>query len=716
MSDSMVPSSSSPSFSLSDFSMKLKTHNLFKTEDLNSNKRFNGRYELRKRLGAGGFGEVYQAYDHNLNIDIALKFLKSNDDDPESNELFINEARKLAIICHELNNPNICKILDIGFDDEIQSRFISMQLYPNGSLNNYVLEKLNSLEKNQRSNPRYIGQIVKLLAETLQLLHDLEVIHRDLKPANILIDNIGNPVISDFGLAWHPNHDFHTMGWGTPPYMSPESIGGNIPSKSDDIYALGMILYELLSGTIEPFIPHGYEKRPKLAGDAGAFNRVISASTARLARNRFQSMSEMAVALSEIVGQSPFHSCGEPPFIEIAPSSKVSFLFLKPGSPTPIAGSCVNRVFLNIGQQLGRGVIDKHQGRPNVAGKSTSRLVIENPQFVYSVVRPNHKDFKSFLIVTSNNLSLDALIATFLAKYIVTKGCLPVGAIKLVEIVEKGFSGGRGAPHIPLAICAGLIIDQSENDIDGIKMDRAVHKFHKIIEFILKEHYKRGAPINEINVFKAPHIFSKSDASRFKKDNELYQLKLVDANCKASSIVASIPNAGVLGGSRIVDGLLIRNVRDKGDPNRVLFFSEWAYADTHFPKGKAGFHFVCVHCLTMDGKRRSVVSVEPDSGLSLQNLAVKLEIAEVAKRKKKYNGIDDREIDVITGITKPPRLGFGNSDPWYDGRGHNYTIIDSPREGTLLSEEEVEDIIVMVLSLNGKRSRPIRLSGKGLRP
>ena len=91
--------------------------------------------------------------------------------------------------------------------------------------------------------------------------------------------------------------------------------------------------------------------------------------------------------------------------------------------------------------------------------------------------------------------------------------------------------------------------------------------------------------------------------------------------------------------------------------------------------------------------RRCILSVTPDSGASLRGLAGLLDEAESERRRQVY-GEDDRVIDPATGSRKPPRAGYDNADPWYDGRAHGFTIVDSPRSGTLLTADEIEQIFV----------------------
>jgi hypothetical protein len=151
---------------------------------------------------------------------------------------------------------------------------------------------------------------------------------------------------------------------------------------------------------------------------------------------------------------------------------------------------------------------------------------------------------------------------------------------------------------------------------------------------------------------------------------------------------------GQLGGSVECEALLVRDVQNTGDPDRCVFFKDWARSDmARCPDGRG---FVALSVSRSEGHRqvrRCTLSVTPDSGATLRGLGGLLDQAEAERRRQVY-GADDRVTDPATGAVKPPRPGYGNADPWYDGRAHAHTLVDAPRSGTLLTAPEVETLLL----------------------
>jgi serine/threonine protein kinase len=195
------------------------------------------RYRIVGLLGKGGMGEVYRADDLKLGQPVALKFLpKRFGEDPVRRERFFAEVR----ITRQLAHPNICRVYDIAeFDGQ---HFLSME-YIDG-------EDLASLIKRIGYFSSEKGlEIARQLAAGVAAAHDRGVLHRDLKPANIMIDGHGRVRITDFGLAFAASDESQAAEvFGTPAYMAPEQFAGKGASVRSDIYALGLILYEICSG------------------------------------------------------------------------------------------------------------------------------------------------------------------------------------------------------------------------------------------------------------------------------------------------------------------------------------------------------------------------------------------------------------------------------------------------------------------------------------
>jgi serine/threonine protein kinase len=202
-----------------------------------------GRYRLEKLLGQGGMGAVYLANDTQLGRQVALKIPTLCGHDPVNTKArFLREVRAAAVLQH----PNICPIIDV---DEVDGTpFMTMAYIPGRTL-------AAQLRSNGPFTPRAAAEMVRKLALALQSAHCRGVIHRDLKPGNIQIDERGEPVVMDFGLARRADlvADHLTKPGeilGTPCYMPPEQMTGDVESMGSpcDIYSLGIILYELLTG------------------------------------------------------------------------------------------------------------------------------------------------------------------------------------------------------------------------------------------------------------------------------------------------------------------------------------------------------------------------------------------------------------------------------------------------------------------------------------
>ena len=192
-----------------------------------------GRYRIIGRLGRGGMGEVYRADDLKLGQPVALKFLPPDvDRDPARLTQLHTEVR----MARQVSHPNVCRVYDI---DEVDGHtFLSME-YVDG-------EDLASLLRRIGRFPQDRGlEIGYQICVGLAAAHERRVIHRDLKPANVMVDSTGRVRITDFGLAGISGESIRA---GTPAYMAPEQLAGSEVTARSDIYALGLVLYELFTG------------------------------------------------------------------------------------------------------------------------------------------------------------------------------------------------------------------------------------------------------------------------------------------------------------------------------------------------------------------------------------------------------------------------------------------------------------------------------------
>ena len=200
---------------------------------------FAGRYEFIEVLGRGGMGKVYKVFDKKINDEVAIKILKPEiSDDEKIIERFSNELKLARKIIHK----NVGRMYDINEEDG--THFITMEYVPGEDLKSFI-RRVGHLPAGKSIS------IAKQVCEGLIEAHRLGVIHRDLKPSNIMIDLEGNARIMDFGIA----RSLKTKGLtstgvmvGTPEYMSPEQVEGKEIDRRSDIYSLGVILFEMLTG------------------------------------------------------------------------------------------------------------------------------------------------------------------------------------------------------------------------------------------------------------------------------------------------------------------------------------------------------------------------------------------------------------------------------------------------------------------------------------
>jgi hypothetical protein len=202
-----------------------------------------GNYEIKERLGAGGMAVVYRAVQHPLNREVALKALMpALVQDPGFLQRFELEARTLA----RLEHPNILPIYDFGVAGDVV--FITMPLIRGGTLR----EVLDRGPLDGATAWRYLREV----GFGLQYAHDAGIIHRDLKPNNVLLHPDGRAVLADFGLARSAHEDTRltTAGFalGTPGYMAPEQVLGQDLDRRVDIYAMGVMTFEMMTGRM-PF-------------------------------------------------------------------------------------------------------------------------------------------------------------------------------------------------------------------------------------------------------------------------------------------------------------------------------------------------------------------------------------------------------------------------------------------------------------------------------
>jgi len=195
-----------------------------------------GRYRIAGLLGRGGMGEVYRATDLTLGQAVALKFLpEATANDERALARFYNEVR----VARQVTHPNVCRVYDVG---QVQGQhYISMEFVDGEDLAT-LLRRIGRLPADKAV------ETARKICGGLSAAHEKGVLHRDLKPANVMIDGRGQVIIMDFGLAGLAGQLQGDVRSGTPAYMSPEQLAGTEVTFKSDIYALGLLLYEMFTG------------------------------------------------------------------------------------------------------------------------------------------------------------------------------------------------------------------------------------------------------------------------------------------------------------------------------------------------------------------------------------------------------------------------------------------------------------------------------------
>jgi formylglycine-generating enzyme required for sulfatase activity/serine/threonine protein kinase len=268
-----------------------------------------GRYRVKKKLGGGGMGTVYLVENTELEREEALKVPHFSDgDDPQLRERFLREAKSAA----KLDHANLCPIYDAGVQDGIY--YLTMRFLKGKLLSDYT----GSAQPDRKA-----VEIVTKLAQALEAAHSKGVIHRDLKPSNVMMVGGAGPVVMDFGLAKQVRQADQTLTQagsmlGTPAYMPPEQVNGDLErmGPASDVYSLGVILYELLTGrlpfegtTAAIFGQILYLEPPLPSALVPGLNPVLDGicrkAMAKVSTDRYPSMKAFAAALLDYLRSTP---------------------------------------------------------------------------------------------------------------------------------------------------------------------------------------------------------------------------------------------------------------------------------------------------------------------------------------------------------------------------------------------------------------------------
>ena len=253
-------------------------------------------YTIVKPIAQGGMASVYLAEQQSLGRRVALKLLKKFDDIYQSAR-FVAEGKIIASLDHR----NIITLHDIGVIGE--QHYISMEYLAGGDLEMRIIEGMGV---------EAALDLVEIIGDCLEFLHRKNIVHRDIKPANILFHSDGTPVLTDFGVAKQQEDDANLTRDGTtlgsPNYISPEQAESKQVDGRSDIYSLGIVLYEMLTGAkpfqgnsdIQIIISHISDPVPELPAELAQYQELIDRMTAKSPDERFATAGEMVRYLREI--------------------------------------------------------------------------------------------------------------------------------------------------------------------------------------------------------------------------------------------------------------------------------------------------------------------------------------------------------------------------------------------------------------------------------
>jgi len=265
-----------------------------------------GKYEIISILGKGAMGIVYKALDPDIDRQVAIKTIRfdlasETTDNEEIMQRFIREAQAAGRLSH----PNIITIFDVGREKDLT--YIVMQFIEGPSLQRLIAQ-------GEKFSIQEITKIMDQVCGALDYAHQHGIVHRDIKPGNILLDNSRKPFICDFGVARVDTSTLTQSGTavGTPSYMSPEQVMGKKVDKRSDIFSLGCIMYEFLTGR-RPFEAESIttviykiinEEPPSLSevkkGLPGGFEKIIGKALAKDPNDRYQDCNQLAMDLRNL--------------------------------------------------------------------------------------------------------------------------------------------------------------------------------------------------------------------------------------------------------------------------------------------------------------------------------------------------------------------------------------------------------------------------------
>jgi serine/threonine protein kinase len=268
-----------------------------------------GKYEIRRELGRGAMGVVFDAWDPSIERRVALKTVRRDQLEGSEAQEMLDRFQREARAAGRLSHPNIVSVYEYGEDDG--TAFIAMEYVEGRELKDYF-------DKNECFALSQVGRLMSELLDALGQAHANGIVHRDIKPANLFILNNGQLKVGDFGIARIESSNLTQAGsvLGTPAYMSPEQFMGQTIDGRSDLFSAGVILYQFLTGE-KPFtgqlttIMHKVLKEDPIAPSelnvqvSPAFDPVVRKALAKRPDERFQNAKEFSAALQAAIAGAP---------------------------------------------------------------------------------------------------------------------------------------------------------------------------------------------------------------------------------------------------------------------------------------------------------------------------------------------------------------------------------------------------------------------------
>ena len=363
-----------------------------------------GKYEIQGILGRGGMGAVYRGFDPAISRAVAIKTIGKSSLDAGELQHLLARFRHEAQVVGRLAHPGIVQIYDYGEDDELA--YIVMELVNGKSLHEHLLQHASY-------DLREVGEIIGALLDGLGHAHAAGVVHRDVKPSNIMINKDGGIKISDFGIAHTESSELTQHGdvLGTPHYMSPEQFLGLSIGVPADLYAVGVIAYDLLTGT-KPFVgstatvmqqvlnqrpADPSSLNPKLSSQ---IDQVLQRALAKKPEQRFQSAREFSEAFRQAIEASLGHDTPAPEAATPGLLNAARLIRTDAAAQAPGDGAAASAIAAEGAISLDRSV------------KKARLLVVDDEERILSALKSIFRARYHVFATTDGNKALD-----FMKKY-----------------------------------------------------------------------------------------------------------------------------------------------------------------------------------------------------------------------------------------------------------------------------------------------------------